>query len=108
MASAERGSEKVLQQLFGGTAVDGKQLASAVAQASSSGLKLERWWWKGQPHPDLIRAVVTIPPAEVGPVIAQLVSFHSELNQVSLEAFPRGLPRVDAVGLNITINRNNR
>jgi hypothetical protein len=101
-----RGSDKVLEQIFGGTTITPEQLSSAVQQATSSGLKIERWWWKGQPHPDWFQAHGTLRPDQAATTLTQLIGFHNDVNQVSFEVFPKGTPRVDAIDINITVNRN--
>jgi hypothetical protein len=85
----ERGSGKVLGQIFGEATVSRQQLAEAIEQASASGLRLERWWWKGQPHPDWFKAVVRVGPEEISNTLSQLISIHSDVNQLSLEVFPK-------------------
>jgi uncharacterized membrane-anchored protein len=109
MATPEtRGSEKVLEQLFGEKAVTTQQLAAAVEHVTAAGLKLERWWWKGQPHPDWFRAVVRVRPNDLTTAVTQLINFHSETNQLSLELFPKGVPKLEAVDMHITVDRNIR
>lgn len=101
-----RGSEKVLEQLFGDPKVSAKQLASAVEQARQAGLRFDRLWWKGQPHPDLIRATTRVLPDQFASTVAELIRLHNNANQVSFEAFPKGVPQLEAIDLDITVNRN--
>jgi len=103
-----RGSDKILEQLFGDKTITKEQLASAVEQATASGLKIERWWWKGQPQPDWFRAVATVKPENAGTTLTQLVNMHNELNQLSFEVFPKGIPKLDALDVRITVHRNVR
>ena len=101
-----RGSEKVLEQLFGDVKVSTQQLASAVEQARQSGLRFDRLWWKGQPHPDLIRATTQLNPEQFASTISELIKLHNSVNQLSFKAFPKGVIQIDAVDLDITVNRN--
>ena len=101
-----RGSDKVLEQLFGQGTVSPQQLAAAVEQARQAGLRFDRWWWKGQPRPDLIKAVTSIKVAEFATTVSDLIKLHTNANQISFEAFPKGLPQIEAIDLHITVNRN--
>ena len=101
-----RGSDKVLEQLFGDTKVSGQQLTAAVEQARQAGFRFERLWWKGQPHPDLIFGVTSVTPDRFAATLADLIRLHNNANQVSLEAFPKGVPQIEAIDLHITVNRN--
>jgi hypothetical protein len=101
-----RGSDKVLEQLFGDTKVSAQQLAGAVEQARQAGFRFERWWWKGQPRPDFIHGVASIDPAQFAATVTDLIKLHNSANQVSFEAFPKGVPQIEAIDLHITVNRN--
>lgn len=106
MASKSRGSEKVLEQLFGDASATPQQLASAIERATTAGLKLERWWWKGQPRPDFFKAVTRIQPADFAATLTDLLKIHNGVNQISLELFPKGVPRLEAIDVHITVERN--
>jgi hypothetical protein len=101
-----RGSEKVLEQLFGDPKIDSKQLASAVEQAQQVGLRFDRLWWKGQPHPDLIRATTRLGLDQFASTIGELIKLHNSTNQLSFEVFPKGVVQIDAIDVDITVNRN--
>ena len=88
ISTARRGSEKVLEEIFASTNLSPQQLATAVQQASASGLKIERWWWKGQPQPDWFRAVGTVKPDQAVNTIAQLIGLHNDANQRSCHDVP--------------------
>ena len=106
MAEESRGSDKVLQQLFGEKTVTHQQLATAVEQARAGGYTVERWWWKGQPVVDWFKGVVRVRPEQFATTIGQLVGLHSNINQLSLEVFPKGVPKLEAIDVHITIDRN--
>lgn len=108
MAMPSRGSDKVLEQLFGAASVSSEQLATALAQARQAGLRFDRLWWKGQPRLDLIKGVATIKMDQLATAVTDLVRLHTDDNQVSFEAFPKGTPQIDAVDLHVTVNRNFR
>lgn len=109
MAAPEsRGSNKVLEQLFGNASMSREQLASVLEQAAGTNLKLERWWWKGQPAPDWFKAVARVRPDDIAATLTQLINSHSDVNQLSLEVFPKGTPKLEAVDVHITIDRNLR
>jgi hypothetical protein len=101
-----RGSEKVLEQLFGDPNVDAKQLAGAVEQARQVGLRFDRLWWKGQPHPDLIRATTRLTIDQFASTIGEMIKLHNSTNQLSFEVFPKGVVQIDAIDVDITVNRN--
>jgi hypothetical protein len=106
MATPSRGSAKVLEKLFGKADLSREELIAAVKQASTSELKFVRLWWKGTPHPDLIRAVADVGIDNAGGAMDQLVRLQSPTNQVAFKVFPKGTPVLDSVQLDITINRN--
>lgn len=94
--SEERGSEKLLQELFGGAAP-----ASEAEVARAFGIQVERakilgWWIRGQPKPDWFHGKFQVTIDDVGPAIASIVK-----QGFIVEGFPLGKPRPDWVLLNV-------
>ena len=107
--AAERGSDKILSQLFGDAApADREGLARAVTAARESGLRVVRWWWRGQPAIDLIRAQLDVRPEEAGGVAQGLVGLHGPGAGLAVEVFPYGIPKLDGVRFDVTLNRTVR
>jgi hypothetical protein len=107
--AAQRGSDKILGQLFGDAApTDRDGLARAVAAAREGGLRVVRWWWKGQPAIDSIRAQLDVGPEEAGGVAQALVGLHAPGAGLAVEVFPYGIPKLDGVRFDVTLNRTVR
>src|ERR1051325_2824132 len=99
----ERGSEKLLARLCGaeGTVTD-EALGKAVNEAQQAGIKIVRWWWKGQPAIDHITQVLELSPGSVGSTIENLIRLGGNQRAINLEVFPWGVPAIDRV--HVTIN----
>lgn len=97
MKDSERGSEKLLAELFGGA---GSVSEEAVAEAF--GLKVDKakllaWWIRGQPRPDWFFGKFQVPIKEIGPAVGSIVE-----RGFVVEGFPLGKPRPDSVLLNVS------
>jgi hypothetical protein len=95
--SSERGSTKLMHELFDGkvpeTHVDAmRALGITVEQA-----KLLRWWIKGQPRPDWFFASFQVRPENFGDIAGRLIKAG-----LVVEGFPFGLPVVDGAIINAT------
>jgi len=92
----DRGSTKMLQELFGD---DQPKTHVEVAKALglSSTVKIVRWWWLGQPGPDQFFGTLEMNPAQVGEVAGSLIK-----NGLSIDGFPLGLPAIDRAVLNVS------
>jgi hypothetical protein len=97
MNESDRGSEKLIAELFGsGEAV------SQEAVAKAFGIQLDKaellaWWIRGQPRPDWFFGKFKVPIDQVGPAVGSIIS-----RGFVLEGFPLGKPRPDSVLLNVT------
>lgn len=63
-------------------------------------LLIDRWWWKGQPHPDLITGTFVVPRDRAGDLFGKL--FGTDL-PIEIVGFPLGLVAVDRVAVNFRI-----
>jgi hypothetical protein len=102
----ERGSERLLTQLFAGRHPSPEALGRAVAEAKAAGFLIERWWWKGQPAIDWIKATLRVDRESLGATVEGLAGLHSAEQQVNLEVFPYGIPVPDVFHVGVEINRN--
>jgi hypothetical protein len=106
-ATKTRGSERILEHLFGaGSPVSRDELAKAVAAAQDQGFKIVRWWWKGQPAIDQIKAVLQLTREQLGSAVQQILDSQTAETQVGVEVFPLGIPKPEIMQLDLTINRN--
>jgi hypothetical protein len=98
MAQQEnRGSAKLLQELFGGKPPQTHAEAMTALGVSQDSVKLIRWWWKGQPVPDWFFASVQVKPDAVGDVASRLIRAG-----FVVDGFPLGMPTIDGAVLNIS------
>jgi hypothetical protein len=65
-----------------------------------------RWWLKGQPSIDFVRAKLHGPRAEAGALVDHLTGLQDERLQVAVEVFPFGTPRPEMAEVDVTIGRN--
>lgn len=71
----------------------GPEMLTKAISVARDEYRLERWWWYGQPRIDLLRATLDVPSLEhAGTVIGDLLRQHGGDRQVTLDAFPYGLP----------------
>ena len=57
--------------------------------ADTDRITLARWWWRGQPDPDIISGTFEVPRDLVGDVVGKLLDTESPLE---LKVFPKGIP----------------
>jgi hypothetical protein len=87
----------MLEQLFGGRPPETHADVAKALGITASNIKLERWWWKGQPAPDVFFASVRVSPEAVGELAGRLIKAG-----LVIDGFPIGKPAFDAAILNIT------
>ena len=93
----DRGSAKLLQELFGGKPPETHAEAIKALGISANNVKLIRWWWKGQPVPDWFFASVHVQPEAVGDIASRLIRAG-----FVVDGFPLGTPVVDGAILNVS------
>ena len=102
----ERGSERLLTQLFASRHASPEALGRAVTEAKAAGILVDRWWQKGQPGIDWIKATLRVDRESLGSTLEGLVALHSAEQQVNLEVFPHGIPVPDWFHVGVEVNRN--
>lgn len=98
-----RGSTKVLSRLFDSDPSD-DQLREAL-QVAREEYRVLRWWKYGQPAVDVVKAKLDVQPDRVGEVLADLVQQQGGGLQVTLDVFPYGLPALDGLVVDVTMER---
>jgi hypothetical protein len=93
----DRGSTKMLQELFHGAVPDTHAEAVKALGLSADAVKLIRWWWKGQPRPDWFYASLQVRPEAVGDIASRLIKAG-----FVIDGFPIGKPAVDGAILNVS------
>ena len=93
----DRGSTKMLQELFHGAAPETHADAVKALGVTAESVKLIRWWWKGQPRPDWFFASLQVRTEAVGDVASRLIKAG-----FVIDGFPIGKPAVDAAILNVS------
>jgi len=79
-------------------------LHKAINQAKES-YRIERWWKYGQPAIDRITATVDVTNvASAGSIIGSLIALQSPQRQVGVVVFPYGIPVVDGVRLELSLD----
>jgi len=79
-------------------------LHKAIKEAKES-YRLERWWKYGQPAIDRITATVDVTNvASAGPIISNLIGLQGQQRQVGVVVFPYGIPVIDGVRLEVSID----
>ena len=105
MSKEVRGSAKLWDRIFEHDQPHAN-IGEAVAAARES-YKVLRWWKYGQPAIDRIRTTLDVATAESGPLIQDILnSAAGNKANITLEAFPYGLPRIDRVQVNVTFEKN--
>lgn len=100
----ERGSSKVWARVFESDAPTGEDLTRSLATAAE-GYRVLRWWKYGQPAIDRIKATLDVRFENAGPLVQDLLGANSKELQVTLDAFPYGLPDPEGITLNIVFER---
>ena len=107
MDQQDRGSEKLWSRVFEDDAPTSESLNSAVANARS-GYMIKRWWKYGQPAIDRVKALIEVPREQVGALVQDVLSSSGRGVQVTLDAFPLGLPDPDVFHVNVNFEREIR
>lgn len=100
-----RGSTKLWENVFEAAPPSHDQLTKALGAARQD-FKVVRWWWYGQPAIDLVRATIDVQAATAGQLFQEIVGQSGEETQITLDAFPYGIPKPDWVRLNVVFERN--
>ena len=95
----ERGSDLLKRSYGNPTTIDEKALQRVAEISDSDGVKVLRWWIKGQPRPELISGTLEVEPGQVGRVVAGLLEFNEA--KWTFETFPIGVIAIDKVILNL-------
>jgi hypothetical protein len=88
----DRGSEKMMEELFGGRPpqLDRGELRRLVGAAlEKPGVKLIDWWWFGQPAIDGVFGKFEVPARSLGDAVRDMAG--SRVRPV-FRVFPKGLP----------------
>lgn len=89
----ERGSAQMLRKR-GGTIQDA-DFALVEELSAIDGVDLIRWWWKGQPAPDVIWGRFEIRELErAGDIVSRLIQAEAI---GGLKVFPKGTPVIEGV-----------
>ena len=103
---AARGSIKLWDRVFDTEPPTKAELGKAVAGARETYVVL-RWWKYGQPAIDRIRTTIDVATADSGVVIQGILnSAAGNKAQITLDAFPYGLPNPERVQVNVTFERD--
>ena len=103
---ATRGSAKLWDKVFDAEPPTQEELSKSVAKGRETYV-IKRWWKYGQPQIDRIKATLEIQPEFAGQVMQDILGAGGGgTANVILEAFPYGLPKVDAVQVNVTFERD--
>ncbi len=106
MSKEARGSEKLWDRIFEHDDPTQAKLGEAVAAARES-YRVLRWWKFGQPAIDRIKTTLDVPTAESGQLIQDILrSAGGNRANITLEAFPYGLPQLERVQVDVTFERN--
>ncbi len=81
----ERGSQKLLEQLFGAGMTSSAEMAEGTLAAGGSNYRLLYWWWKGTPIPDEIFAKVLIERDQAPELVKQFMSNKAMQVNVALQ-----------------------
>jgi len=104
MSREARGSEKLWDRIFEQEPTHAK-LGDAVAAAREN-YKVLRWWKYGQPQIDRIKATFDVATDQSGALIQDILqSAGGNRANISLDAFPYGLPQIERVQVNVTFEK---
>ena len=94
----ERGSEKLSHQLGSRCAFDEAQIQGVLEVLRQNDFKIIGWECRGQPRPDFFRGTVEVEARGLGRAVEILGTKLGQ--QVTLEAFPIGIPFPDIFQVN--------
>src|SRR3979411_2670033 len=106
MAQEARGSAKLWDRVFDTEPPTKAELGKAVAGAKETYVIL-RWWKYGQPAVDRVKTTLDMATADAGGVIQGILnSSTSNKTQVTLSAFPYGIPNPERVHVTVNFERD--
>jgi len=98
-AAKTRGSTKLKRGLvMDSNPLPAHSLEELVALTKVRGVKLQRWWIKGQPRPDALAGTVQVKHAQAAGLIEKLIGMEDL--RLRLDIFPYGIPNPDVVVIN--------
>ncbi|HEY0604644.1 MAG TPA: hypothetical protein VGD58_17125 [Herpetosiphonaceae bacterium] len=104
MEEQQRGSSKVWARVFESDAPTDEELTRSLASAGED-YRIKRWWKYGQPAIDRIKATLDVRVDNAGPLVQDLLAANGKGLQVSLDAFPYGIPDLEGVMINVLFER---
>ena len=102
--TAIRGSTKLWADLFEKEPPTDEELSRAIAAAGES-FRVLRWWKYGQPAVDRVTATIDVGLDDAGGTIAGILGVHGRGVQVTVHAFPHGIPTPDGVRIDLVMDR---
>jgi hypothetical protein len=106
MAQEARGSTKLWDNVFDAEPPTQAALGEHVAAAKQT-YQVLRWWKYGQPAIDRIKTTLDIATVDSGPVIQDILnSAIGNKANITLDAFPYGLPKLDRVQVNVIFEKD--
>lgn len=104
----QRGSEKLLQQLFGAEGNVSHESLSEALKAAREEFMLRRWIVIGQPAPDQISATIDVEVGRAGTVLQQIINLQNPQLGIKCYVFPMGQPKPDLVQVQVDAQINLR
>ena len=99
-----RGSTKLTRKpVLDSNPLPASEVAEMVKLTKQRGVKLQRWWVKGQPKPDFLAGTIQVKHAAAASVIKKLVDMKEM--RLRLDIFPYGIPRPDVVVIHFETNQ---
>ena len=103
---AARGSAKLWDRVFETDAPTDEKLGEAVARGQET-YQVLRWWKYGQPRIDRVLATLDVATIDSGMLIQEILgSAAGNRANISLEAFPYGLPKLDRTQVKVTFEQD--
>jgi hypothetical protein len=97
----ERGSAKLIRErMAAGEPIAEKHISQLLELIESEELLIDRWWWKGQPHPDFVAGAFVIPKERAGDLFGKI--FGAEI-PIEVVGFPLGVAAIDRVAVNFRL-----
>jgi hypothetical protein len=93
----DRGSSKLLQQLFGAGGPKSHAEVAKILGINIERARIVRWWWFGQPAIDRFFGTFEVGPDHIGELAGLLIR-----NGLVVDGFPLGKPAIDRAILNVS------
>lgn len=93
----ERGSVRLLREMFGDRMPESHADVAKAFGVDTSGIKLWRWWWKGQPRPDWFYGTFEVPIDQFGDIASRFVKRGIVLDSIGI-----GVVAIDSVLVNVS------